>query len=131
MLSAMLSSVSGWFCALGTLDCCGDGVLVHRFITGVPTFTSPAHDEIQLWTPEGGQTIALDGQPVKIATVSEDGPLTVQLNRSGQVIGQMRQEGRCGRNGSAHLPNVHHLAGAVELDGDRRALAKGAALFSP
>ncbi len=68
----------------------GDGVLVHRFITGVPTFTSPAHDEIQLWTPEGGQTISLDGQPVKIATVSEDDPLTVQLNQSGQVIGQPR-----------------------------------------
>ncbi len=60
--------------------------LVHRYVTGMPNFTSPEKNAITLWTPDGEQTFALGAFEGKIAG-RQDQPLTIEVDGAGAIKG--------------------------------------------
>ncbi len=68
----------------------GESTPLRRFITGIPVYTSPEHQAIQFWTPEGGQTLQVGKDGSEFANAREGSPITVQLDQSGEVVGLSR-----------------------------------------
>ncbi len=65
----------------------GEATPYQRLITGIPVFTSPDQGGVLLWTPEGGLTLAIDDNEDARASAEQGTPVTVQVNRSGEVVG--------------------------------------------
>lgn len=65
----------------------GAGTLVHRYVTGMPNFSSPEKKAVTLWTPDGEQSFTLGAFETKIAGRPDHLPFTVEVDGSGAVRG--------------------------------------------
>jgi hypothetical protein len=65
----------------------GAGTLVHRYITGMPNFTSPEKKAVTLWTPEEEQSFMLGTFETKIAGRPDHVPFTIEVDGSGAIRG--------------------------------------------
>lgn len=61
--------------------------LVHRYVTGMPNFTTPDKQAVTLWTPDGERSFTLGVFEAKIAGRSDQQPLTVEVDGAGTVRG--------------------------------------------
>ncbi len=61
--------------------------LVHRYVTGMPNFTSPEKQAVAFWTPDGDRSFALGAFQAKIAGRSEEQPFTVEVDGAGTIRG--------------------------------------------
>ncbi|WHZ24012.1 MAG: hypothetical protein OJF47_003124 [Nitrospira sp.] len=65
----------------------GAGTLVHRYVTGMPNFSSPEKKAVTLWTPDGEQSFTLGAFETKISGRPDHLPFTVEVDGSGAVRG--------------------------------------------
>lgn len=65
----------------------GAGTLVHRYVTGMPNFSSHEKKAVTLWTPDGEQSFTLGAFETKIAGRPDHLPFTVEVDGSGAVRG--------------------------------------------
>ncbi len=65
----------------------GADKLVHRYVTGMPNFTTPDKHAVTLWTPDGERSFTLGVFEAKIAGRSDQQPLTVEVDGAGTVRG--------------------------------------------
>lgn len=65
----------------------GADKLVHRYVTGMPNFTSPEKQALALWTPDGEQSFALGAFQAKIAGRPDEQPITIEVDGAGTVRG--------------------------------------------
>nr|MBA2487319.1 hypothetical protein [Nitrospira sp.] len=65
----------------------GADTLVHRYVTGMPNFTSPEKNTVTLWTPDGERSFALGAFETKIAGRPDHLPFTIEVDRSGAIRG--------------------------------------------
>ena len=65
----------------------GAGTLIHRYVTGMPNFTSPEKNTVTLWTPDGEQTFTLGAFEAKIAGRPDHLPFTIEVDRAGTIRG--------------------------------------------
>ncbi|MCC2640713.1 MAG: exported protein of unknown function [Nitrospira sp.] len=65
----------------------GTGALVHRYITGMPNFTSPEKTSLTFWTPEEQQSFMLGAFAAKIAGRPDHQPFTIEVDKSGVIRG--------------------------------------------
>ena len=93
----------------------GEPTPIRRFITGVPVYTSPEQTEVLLWTPEGGQTISLEGENSKFSEIEEGTPITVQLDQAGDVepLPQLTVDIEISNGTRKRQGNMMKLAGTV------------------
>ncbi|GEM_PF-324773 len=61
--------------------------LVHRYVTGMPNFTTPDKHAVELWTPDGERSFTLGAYESKIAGRSDQQPFTVEVDGAGTVRG--------------------------------------------
>ena len=61
--------------------------LVHRYVTGMPNFTSPEKNALTLWTPDGEQSFTLGAFETKIAGRQDHQPLTIEVDGTGTIKG--------------------------------------------
>ncbi len=64
----------------------GETEPVHRLVTGNLTYTSDLKTEIKLWTPQGEKTFSVERGKSKLPAIKEGEPVTVELNKAGEVI---------------------------------------------
>ncbi|RMH36619.1 MAG: hypothetical protein D6690_05435, partial [Nitrospirae bacterium] len=63
----------------------------HRWLTGFLRYTSPAKNEIALWTEDGWKNFTVDPKAIaRLNAIPEGKPITVQLNEDGRVIDVVR-----------------------------------------
>ena len=65
----------------------GADKLVHRYVTGMPNFTSPEKQAVALWTPDGDRSFTLGAFQAKIAGRSEEQPFTIEVDGAGTIRG--------------------------------------------
>jgi hypothetical protein len=65
----------------------GADKLVHRYVTGMPNFTSSEKHAVTLWTPDGEQSVALGAFEAKIAGREDQQPFTVEVDGAGTIRG--------------------------------------------
>lgn len=65
----------------------GTGTLVHRYVTGMPTFTSDEKKAVTLWTPDGEQSFSLGPFETKITGRPDHQPFTVEVDKAGAIRG--------------------------------------------
>jgi len=65
----------------------GTGTLVHRYVTGMPNFSSDEKKAVTLWTPDGEQSFTLGPFEAKIAGRPDHLPFTVEVDKAGAVRG--------------------------------------------
>ena len=65
--------------------------LVHRYVTGMPNFTTPDKHAVELWTPDGERSFTLGAYESKIAGRSDQQPFTVEVDGAGTVRGLRRR----------------------------------------
>lgn len=61
--------------------------LVHRYVTGMPNFTSPEKHAVTIWTPNGEQSVSLGAFETKIAGRQDHQPLTIEVDGAGTIRG--------------------------------------------
>lgn len=62
------------------------GSLVHRYVSGIPRYTSQEEKTLLLWTPEGEQSFTLGSFSAKLPRDS-DRPVTLEVTEAGVVKG--------------------------------------------
>ncbi|MEX5217615.1 MAG: hypothetical protein AB7G68_09050 [Nitrospiraceae bacterium] len=62
------------------------GSLVHRYLSGIPRYTSGEKQDLLLWTPEGDQTFAPGAYAAKIPDDAES-PIALEVSETGTVKG--------------------------------------------
>ena len=63
----------------------GTGSLVHRYLTGIPQYTSPEKPDVRFWTPEGERTFAVGSFGNRIAAAKQ--AVTVEVDEAGTIKG--------------------------------------------
>ena len=61
--------------------------LVHRYVSGMPNFTSPEKTTVTFWTPDGEQSFALGSFQAKIAGRQDHQPVAIEVDGAGTVKG--------------------------------------------
>lgn len=64
----------------------GEAEPTHRLVTGNLTYTSDLKNEIKLWTPQGEKTFSVERGKSKLSAIKAGEPVTVELNKAGDVI---------------------------------------------
>lgn len=61
--------------------------LVHRYVSGMPNFTSPEKTAVTFWTPDGEQSFALGSFQAKIAGRQDHQPVAIEVDGAGTIKG--------------------------------------------
>lgn len=77
-------SVNGSSSAIDIRDR-GTGTLVHRYLTGIPQYTSQEKRDVRLWTPEGEQSFAVGSFGNRITPAQQT--VTVEVDEAGRIKG--------------------------------------------
>jgi hypothetical protein len=60
---------------------------LRRFLTGRLVYATPDRTSVMLWTPEGDKTFRADhGGKGSLASMKEGAPITVELDRQGEIV---------------------------------------------
>jgi hypothetical protein len=65
----------------------GNDKLAHRYVTGLPNFTSPEKHAVTLWTPDGEQSFTLGPFEAKISGRADEQPFTIEVDGAGTIRG--------------------------------------------
>ncbi len=63
----------------------GAGILVHRYLTGIPHYASPEKRDVRFWTPEGEKTFTVGSFGSRIAAAQQ--AVTVEVDEAGTIKG--------------------------------------------